>query len=478
MKQPSDPAGPPAGSDVPAVRLARELALLDLPPRRWTRLADSGAETDVLVVGAGMCGLAAAIALKLKGIHDVMVVDGAEAGREGPWVTTARMETLRSPKHLTGPAQCIPSLTFRAWYEARHGAGGWAALGKIPRATWMDYLVWLRGAAGVEVRNGTHLRLLEPQGTHLRAHLEDVSGLRTIRARRVVLATGRLGAGGAARPDCAPPGLAPQATAHSSDPIDFAALAGRRVTVIGGGASAWDNAATAAEAGAAAVDLMIRRPMLPQVNKSKGALAPGFQWGLPELDDERRWRVLAYLYDNPSPPPVETVRRAMALPALRVRPGTTVDRVGDAGPGLVLHLADGTSERTDFLILGTGFRIDLAQRPELARLVPHVVTWGDAYTPPEALRREGLERYPYLGPAFELTPGPQGPAAIRSVYLFNIGAFASLGALSGDIPGIDAGSARLAAAVTRSLFGEDFEGLFRGLEEFDERELAGTPYLA
>ena len=40
---------------------------------------------------------------------------------EGPWATTARMETLRSPKQLTGPALGLPALTFRAWYEAQFG---------------------------------------------------------------------------------------------------------------------------------------------------------------------------------------------------------------------------------------------------------------------------------------------------------------------------------------------------------------------
>jgi hypothetical protein len=61
-------------------------------------------------------------------------------GFEGPWATTARMETLRSPKELTGPALGLPSLTFRAWFEAQFGAEAWTAMDKIPRLQWMDYL--------------------------------------------------------------------------------------------------------------------------------------------------------------------------------------------------------------------------------------------------------------------------------------------------------------------------------------------------
>jgi len=39
----------------------------------------------------------------------------APEGREGVWVTFARMPTLRSPKDQTGPDLGLPSLTFEAW---------------------------------------------------------------------------------------------------------------------------------------------------------------------------------------------------------------------------------------------------------------------------------------------------------------------------------------------------------------------------
>ena len=106
-------------------RLARDLELLLLPPANWTApTSGPGGEPvlDVLVVGAGMYGIAATAALTFKGIRNILMLDRAPAGQEGPWVTTARMETLRSPKQLPGVALGIPALTFRAWYEARSGA--------------------------------------------------------------------------------------------------------------------------------------------------------------------------------------------------------------------------------------------------------------------------------------------------------------------------------------------------------------------
>src|SRR5690349_19317997 len=99
-------------------QVARDLELLALPPARWAaELTGPAGEKvlDVLVVGAGMYGIAAAAALAFKGLRNILMVDRAPAGQEGPWVTWARMETLRSPKHLPGVSLGIPSLTFRAW---------------------------------------------------------------------------------------------------------------------------------------------------------------------------------------------------------------------------------------------------------------------------------------------------------------------------------------------------------------------------
>ena len=82
-------------------RLADELAFLQLPAPRWTPALEHEGQpvADVAIVGAGMTGLALAAALVQRGVS-VVAYDEAPAGLEGPWATTARMETLRSPKQL------------------------------------------------------------------------------------------------------------------------------------------------------------------------------------------------------------------------------------------------------------------------------------------------------------------------------------------------------------------------------------------
>ncbi|MDB5731817.1 MAG: NAD(P)/FAD-dependent oxidoreductase, partial [Variovorax sp.] len=101
-----------------------DLERINVPPSAWVLPAESAAGDapvlDVLIAGAGMCGQTAAFALWREGVTNLRIVDRAARGEEGPWGTWARMLTLRSPKHVGGPDLGVPSLTFRAWYEAQH----------------------------------------------------------------------------------------------------------------------------------------------------------------------------------------------------------------------------------------------------------------------------------------------------------------------------------------------------------------------
>lgn len=260
----------------------RDLARINYPPANWTLTEDG--TLDVLVVGGGQMGLSASFALARLGIPRHLVIDAAPEGREGPWVTYARMKTLRSPKHLVGPAQEFPPLTFRAWYEAQHGAEGWERLGKIPTAMWQDYLVWFRRVLRIPVRFETRLVGLAPDGGGVAVTVEGPDGREVIRTRRVVLATGRDGLGGPNLPGWVPDG--DPRFRHSTEAIDFPSYAGRPVAVVGASASAFDNVAAALEAGASPVHMLMRRPRLPKLNRFKGMVHAGFTHGFPALPPE------------------------------------------------------------------------------------------------------------------------------------------------------------------------------------------------
>ncbi|MGO4404991.1 NAD(P)-binding domain-containing protein [Bosea sp. RAF48] len=464
-------------------QVKRDLALLGFPAKPWLHPRTINASEpvlDVAIIGAGMNGIAAASALLAKGIVNIRVFDANEPGREGPWNRYARMDTLRSPKTLTGPALGIPSLTFAAWYMASFGEAAWEALYKIPNAVWVDYLGWLQRVLDLPVQHRTTLSKLRPHDGLLALDIETAEGAKTVFARHVVLATGRGGAGGDVWPDIVPLALKPAFAAHSNDPIDFDKLRGKSVGVIGGSASAWDNAATALERGAASAAMYLRRPHLPQINKGRGSANPGYFHGWGALPDAERWALAAYLDDRLAPPPHETVLRALRSDGLDIRFRHSVAAVRREGEQVVLDIdtPEGRIERRhDFLVVATGFQVDAASITELVDFAPHVARWSDRYTPPTGLARPALARAPYLGPGFELQPrGADAPAELSRIHLVNHGALVSHGAIASDIPGVAIAGERVAQALVARFFRQDIAEVRRDLEAFDEPELKDTPF--
>src|SRR5436190_5201343 len=213
-------------------RLAsHELAQLRHPAANWVlpRAAPDGRPmVDVLVVGGGMCGQTATFALLREGVTNLRCLDRAPRGSEGPWTTFARMDILRSPKHLTGPDLGIASLTYRAYHEAKFGTAHWEKLHKIDRVEWARYLMWVRETVGIPVENGVAVRSIELVPGAVR-----VNG--SIHARKVVLAMGREGSGALRWPQFAtfdPVTRVPGAF-HSADDIDFTQFKNRTIAVLG-----------------------------------------------------------------------------------------------------------------------------------------------------------------------------------------------------------------------------------------------------
>ena len=159
---------------------------------------------------------------------------------------------------MSGIELGIPSLTPRAWYEARFGRRAWERIQKFTPEVWRDYLDWYRDVLELPVENDIEVTSIEPAGDLLLARLRRKGRIECVHARKIVLATGFDGSGGWRAPPALVADLPTERYAHSTDDIDFDRLAGKRVGVLGVGASALDNAASALEAGAAK-----RRPLLP-----------------------------------------------------------------------------------------------------------------------------------------------------------------------------------------------------------------------
>jgi FAD-dependent urate hydroxylase len=350
-------------------RVRFELDCLGYPARPWTIAGErNGTEVhDVIIVGGGQSGVSIAFRLLRERVTHLRVLDRNPRGLEGPWLSFARMHSLRTPKVVTGPDLGIASLSARAWWEACFGEASWQGLNKIPREQWQAYLSWLRNIIGIEVSNHAEVSDIEPLDDGLLAVHATIGGVsQTLLARKVVLATGIEGSGRWFIPSAITQALPRQRYAHTSEPIDFASLQGKAVAVIGAGASAFDNAATALENGAASVELFARRKQLPTVNPNRWMEFSGFLRHFGDLDDIRKWRFMKIIFDMNQPPPQETFDRCTRFGNFAMRLAAPLEHVRFENEKILLTTPQGT-QAFDFLIAGTGLAVDLASRPELAR---------------------------------------------------------------------------------------------------------------
>ena len=451
-------------------RARDDLVRLNFPPANWVPPVagpDGRPLLDVLVVGGGMCGQSACFALMREGVRNLRCVDRAPYGREGPWATFARMETLRSPKQLTGPDLGVASLSYRAWHEAKYGAASWEKLHKIPRLDWAAYLLWVRETAALPVENDVEIVALNLHEKFIEAKTKTS----TLYARKVVLALGREGSGAPRWPKFATfdPVRRGAGVFHSADEIDFRRFAGKRLGILGAGSSAFDNAGEALEAGAREVVMFARRPILPQVNKSKWTAFPGFQLAYAALDDARRWRFYTYIFSEQVPPPYESVLRCEKHKGFSLR---FSEGWQDILPGPEVTNSKGRYQ-FDAVVVCTGFDVNLMDRPEIASLRDSIETWHSHAPEGEAERFPEEARFPYLGDVFQL----QGKApGLGRVHLFNWGSTMSHGALAGDIPGLETGARRLAQGIARDLFLADADLHWQRLLAHNEDELKATQY--
>jgi cation diffusion facilitator CzcD-associated flavoprotein CzcO len=455
------------------VQAREDIARTAHPTMPWLepRIGPDGTHAlDVLIVGGGQSGVAIGFALMRAQVTNILVVDKAPRGREGPWRTYARMPTLRSPKDYTGPDLNIPSLTYRSWHEARFGRADWDALPIIPRELWADYLLWVRDTTGVAVRNEISATDIAPAEGLIAVTLRDAAGNETIRhARKVVLATGQEGTGKWWMPDFIAR-LPRHLRAGTADPIDFAALRGKRVAVLGAGASAFDNAATALEAGAASVDLYCRRPQPQTIQPYRWLTFAGFLRHLSDLDDAWRWRFMARILGLREGFPQATYDRCARHANFGLRPGRPWTGARQVADGVEVATPDGAF-RADFLICATGIDMDFASRPELARFADNIATWADRYTPPEEERDGRLGRFPYLADDYAFTERVTGRTPwIADVHLFAIASSMSFGPSGSSINAMTTAVPKLAHGLTRGLFRADIERHRASLKAYDVRQ--------
>jgi FAD-dependent urate hydroxylase len=344
-------------------------------------------DMEVAVIGAGPHGLSSALHLGRAGVQAQVFGDCMAF-----WRTMPKGMFLRSNWGASNIGEPAGPFTLNS-YKDETGA---EFASPVPLEDFIAYGRWFQRRAVPDVDPRTVLRVSR-DADGFRLMLEDGD---TATARRVVVAAG-IGPF-AARPagfDALPAEL----VSHTSEHADMGVFAGRRVGIIGGGQSAMECAALMQEAGAQ-VSVFIRRPGVVwlKANSPKNVLGPlgpvlyaptdvGPLWysrlvatpsvfrRLPRRTQDR----IAYRSIRPACSNFVRVR----LDDVELIMGREVARVEQAGDGLRIWLDDGAQGELDHLVLGTGYRVDVARYPFLA---PGLL---------EGVRR--VDGYPVLGRGLE-----------------------------------------------------------------------------
>ena len=437
------------------------------------RRSDEGHVYEVVIVGGGQSGLGAAFALMRERVSNILVIDENPAGYEGPWDTYARMLTLRTPKHLTAIDLGIPSLTFRAYWEALHGADGWAALDKIPRCDWMAYLRWYRQALNLPVVNGVKLIRVEPLDGGLYRLQVDGGARPALLARKVVLATGIQGGGEWYVPPMIASKLPRTLYAHTSKVIDFEALKGKRIGILGGGASAFDNAQFALSTGVAEAHVFMRRKELPRVNPIRQMEASGMIACFGALNDADKYAVMSSFLRHNQPPTNDTFQRALAKPGFELHLGAPWQDLELEGDVVRVTTPAGRFD-FDFLVISTGLVSDPGLRPELNLIEEGILRWRDRYVAPSDVSNAVIDAHPYLSEGFAFK-GRDAAAETRlhGLFAFNYSALISLGLSASAISGLKYAIPKLVKGVIEQLFLDDRDAMLGDYYAYAEPEFVG-----
>lgn len=328
----------------------------------------SDAALETVVVGAGPYGLSAAAHLRGAGVDVHVLGRPMSFWREQ---MPAGM-LLRSPFVACSLSDPDGSLTI-ADYER---AAGLEHAEPVPLDRFVDYGDWFRAQAGIDVDE----RLVSRISRNGRFHIELEDG-DTITAQNVVVAAGI--ADFANRP-AVYGDLPEELVSHACQHCDLSTFAGKRVLVVGGGQSALESAALLNEAGAQ-VEVLVREKTVHWLDfrlQHNLGLLSRILYAPPDVGPmgvshlvARPWlyrRLPRRVQNRWNPRALRAAGAGWLVPRVRdiaipITVGRSVVGASERNGGLSVTLDDGTVREVDHILLGTGYRVDVARYPFLAR---------------------------------------------------------------------------------------------------------------
>ena len=322
--------------------------------------------TDVAIIGAGPYGLAAAAHLRDADVDVRVLGDPMSFWRSMPVGMLLRSNWT---------ATCIADYQGPLSLDAYCAAASTRVEKPVPLGRFIEYGMWVQQKVVPDLDRRL-VTSMDRSAEGFSLTLDDNSRLN---ARRVIVAAGiKLFA---SRPAYAE-GLPHEVVSHTGDHQDLSQFAGARVLIVGGGQSALESAALLREGGAQP-EVVVRAHHLNWLHGGKyhrklGRLAPLVYaptdvgpMGLSRLvavpDVFRRLprRVqdpLAYRSIRPAGAAWLTSR----LQDVPITMAQSIVSVSETGEGLNVKFADGSQRAVDHLLLGTGYRVDIARYPFLA----------------------------------------------------------------------------------------------------------------
>lgn len=323
-------------------------------------------DCEVAIVGAGPYGLSAAAHLRGLGVDARIFGEPMEF-----WATGMPSGMLlRSPR----PASTISDPGSAFTLEAYEAASGTKPVKRVAWKTFVSYGKWFGEQIGVPLDRRT-VSEVRREGPVFGITLSDGTGLT---ARRVIVAAG---IGPFRKNPAVFSELCPCRASHCYEGRKLESL-GKRVAVIGAGQSALECAALLHELGSE-VEVIARIPELRWIGMhprlhNLGPISNAL-YSKHDIGPIGISRLVAYphlMYHMPMKTKdrirTRAVRSAGApwliprLQEVKTTPNTSVVSAKEVGSEVELKLSDGSERRVDHVLMGTGYRVDLARYTFLA----------------------------------------------------------------------------------------------------------------
>jgi len=381
----------------------------------------------IAIIGAGPYGLSAAAHLRDLSNLRVRIFGRPmsfwqDQMPKGMFLRSGwRASYIADPKH---------SLTL----EAFQSATGVRIPTPVPLEHFVAYGNWFQRQAAPDLDT----RLVTKLTSDSREFLLTLEDGETLSANRVIVASGIAPFAYIPRKFS---GLPKCLVTHASEHKDLCRFAGKEIAIIGGGQSALESAALLREAGAK-VQVYVRETKIhflgwrKRIVKLKPLLRLLYSWtdvgpaGLSQLVSHPQYlRALPRCIQKPIARRCIRPAGAGWLPArlgeVQLHLGKTVEAATVVNSRLRLEMSDGSRLGVDHLLLGTGYKIDLAKYQFLS---PEILS---------ALQK--ADGYPMLNGRFE--------SSVPRLHFLGAAAAWSFGPLMRFVAGTEFGCARIAASL-------------------------------